>query len=34
MFNMQILFVEMSLEMKMTGNIKLTTSIHVFISFK
>lgn len=30
-FNMQILFVEMPLEMKMTGNIFLSAFIHVFI---
>lgn len=30
-FNMQILFVEMPLEMKVTGNIFLSTFIHVFI---
>lgn len=30
-FNIQILFVQMSLEMKMTGNIFLSAFIHVFI---
>lgn len=30
-FNMQILFAEMPLEMKMTGNMFLHTFIHVFI---
>lgn len=30
-FNMQIWFVEMPLEMKMTGNIFLSAFIHVFI---
>lgn len=30
-FNIQILFVEVSLEMKMTGNIFLSAFIHVFI---
>lgn len=30
-FSMQILFAEMPLEMKMTGNMFLSTLIHVFI---